>query len=208
VRALRLAGMRFGRLTVIERWKNVEGRSAWLCSCDCGKPHIAMGKLLNRGHTKSCGCLKLDGSARVIHGHSRRGRMSRTYKSWAKMIERCTNPNCKDYPNYHGRGITIYEPWMKFENFLNYMGECPEKLELDRVDPNGNYEPGNVRWADEYTQSINRNWTQWIAIEEEMVPMKVASQRLGLSYAKLKKLTSILGLSGQQAVTALLEGKI
>lgn len=81
---------------------------------------------------------------------------SRTYRSWRHMRSRCTNPNDASF-KYHGaRGITVCERWNKFENFLADMGERPSGTSLDRIDFNGNYEPGNCRWADAYTQATNR----------------------------------------------------
>lgn len=79
-----------------------------------------------------------------------------TYNSWNNMVQRCTNPNRDEYAYYGGRGITVCERWLKFENFLADMGERPEGLSLDRIDSNGNYEPGNCRWVDSATQATNR----------------------------------------------------
>src|SRR3990167_7252846 len=75
---------------------------------------------------------------------------------WAAMRRRCNNPNVKDYPDYGGRGITVCERWAKFINFWNDMGPCPEGLELDRKDNDGNYEPGNCHWAPRSVQAKNK----------------------------------------------------
>jgi hypothetical protein len=80
-----------------------------------------------------------------------------TYNSWANMITRCTNENHSTWPEYGGRGITICDRWRNsFENFLADMGERPEGTSLDRIDPEGNYEPGNCRWASKSAQNHNR----------------------------------------------------
>lgn len=91
----------------------------------------------------------------MSHGHFSGGRMSPTYSSWNAMKTRCLNPNRADYKHYGGRGIKIYNAWLDFKNFLRDMGERPDGLELDRIDVNGNYEPGNCRWATRTTQVNN-----------------------------------------------------
>ena len=93
----------------------------------------------------------------VRHGHNRKvGRKTPTYLSWDNMIQRCTNPNRPEYPYYGGRGITVCDRWRSYENFLADMGERPDGLTLDRINNDGNYEPGNCRWADRETQVRNR----------------------------------------------------
>lgn len=77
------------------------------------------------------------------------------YKIWADMINRCKNHKHKAYKNYGGRGIQICKRWYKFENFYEDMGDRPESLSMDRKNNNGNYEPGNCRWATRSEQSNN-----------------------------------------------------
>lgn len=89
------------------------------------------------------------------HGHTT-GKFSPTYQSWCSMIQRCTNPNRESWPYYGGRGITVCPRWMSFDNFLEDMGERPPGLSLDRIDNDGNYEPGNCRWATPEEQHANR----------------------------------------------------
>lgn len=82
-----------------------------------------------------------------------------TWKSWSGMVERCTNSNHAAYAHYGGRGITVCDRWQGkdgFANFMQDMGERPEGLTLDRIDNDGNYEPGNVRWATAKQQARNR----------------------------------------------------
>ncbi len=90
------------------------------------------------------------------HGHSANGKESPTYQSWRHMKERCQNPNHPQFKDYGGRGIIICNRWMNFVNFLEDMGEKPEGLTLDRIDNDGDYEPGNCRWATWKEQIQNR----------------------------------------------------
>ena len=93
----------------------------------------------------------------VKHGHSRRGRVSSEYMAWRAMRQRCQNPNNDRYHRYGSRGIKVCERWQSFQNFLTDMGEKPSTdLTLERMDNDGNYEPGNCKWATQKEQAGNR----------------------------------------------------
>ena len=148
-------GQRHGRLLVIARSKNDKwGSTMWLCRCDCGNETVARSSSLTSGDTKSCGCQK----GNQKHGYALKKRTHPLYRVWQSMKNRCFNPNSGDYRNYGGRGIGIHPPWIEsFEAFLKYAGPLfvPE-LSIDRIDNDGDYEPGNIRWATRYEQNQNR----------------------------------------------------
>jgi hypothetical protein len=164
-------GNKFGKLLVLgEAELSRTGKRRVRCLCDCGKTKEVFLGGLRRGVTTSCGCnqkIAMDkfNKSNAKHGHSGgtnadgSRKISATYSSWKSMQDRCLNPKIANYQLYGGRGISIYAGWMGdggFESFLAHIGERPESTTLDRIDVNGNYEPGNVRWADAKTQALNR----------------------------------------------------
>lgn len=154
-----LSGRRFGRWTVLgsagnNRW----GHRTWLCLCDCpcGTRAVVCGNDLRRGRSKSCGCLKRELTRKRSTKHGMR--WSREYQSWISMKQRCLNPRRTDFRDYGGREppVTIYPDWLSFTPWFADRGPRPPGCSQDRIDPNGNYEPGNVQWADAKQQARNR----------------------------------------------------
>lgn len=135
----------------------------WLCRCDCGVEKIIwMGNLIS-GHTKSCGCLCIERikSKNTTHGHSVGGKISSEYHSWKKMIERCNDEKANGYKIYGGRGVKVCDRWSGqngFDNFIDDIGLKPTDnyYSIDRIDSNGNYEPGNCKWSTRKEQNQNR----------------------------------------------------
>jgi hypothetical protein len=158
-----ITGQKFGKLTVVRFVGLKNHKQIWECVCDCGRTKsVQAGNLKKKsGPTVSCGCyrdenLRQVGKATVVHGHNRpTQKRTRTHNSWRTMKQRCENPNAGNYHNYGGAGITVCERWKSFVNFLVDMGIRPEGTTLDRIDPFGNYEPGNCRWATYKEQSNN-----------------------------------------------------
>ncbi len=164
-------GRRFGKLAVIRR-STVPYKSAaatWLCRCDCGNETII--RAYSIGKTRSCGCL---GST---HGKS----STALYAIYRGIINRCENPNVRAYPLYGGRGIKICAEWRNdFKAFEAHVGPRPSKKHsIDRIDTNGDYEPGNVRWATPVQQCNNRRKTRWVIYRGEEMPLAEAVRAAG-----------------------------
>ncbi len=154
MRALELEGQVFGRLTVLNMTRTKQGRTYWKCLCSCGNSNWVRVDSLTLGASKSCGCL--GDEIRIKHGHYRDNRHSPTYSSWANMKKRCVSSNYPRYEDYGGRGIRVCRRWLKFASFLEDMGPRPEGLSIDRIDNDGNYEPGNCKWSTSKEQANNR----------------------------------------------------
>lgn len=174
-------GRRFGRLTVIEfvmsRYVGNQSKRIWRCRCDCGSITELPAGALTQSNTRSCGCLTRD--TNTTHGQSD----DPVYKVWHAMIERCRNSNHTEYRDYGGRGITICERWRNsFEAFLADMGSRPTGKSLDRYPNNdGNYEPGNCRWATPTEQANNRRNNRIIEHAGERLTVAEWAARLGCS---------------------------
>ena len=126
----------------------------WLCLCKCGNLKCVPSPRFSYGITRSCGCLARQNHFK--HGHARKNKYSPAYQSWTCMKARCNIKSHPGYKNYGGRGIKICKRWRKFENFLADMGNRKPGRSLDRYpDPDGNYRPGNCRWATRKQQRNN-----------------------------------------------------
>jgi hypothetical protein len=155
-----LIGRKYTWLTVLSGGGKDKSRNIiWECQCICGKKTIVAGSALRAGRVKSCGCL------RDFKSRQRKGRLNKSYchgmcrtpeyKAFYSAKNRCTNTETKNYADYGGRGIQF--KFISFEEFLSHIGVRPSsKHSLDRIDNDGNYELGNVRWATKEQQMHNR----------------------------------------------------
>ncbi len=157
-----LAGRRFGGLVAVRyvrcAWRSPNGRAypKWECQCDCGRAAMVAAPKLKNGNTASCGCLQSEARAtnHLIHGMSGTPEMW----SWQHMIRRCGDPDGPEWKNYGGRGIVVCDEWrISFQAFISHIGQKPSpKHSIERIENDGNYEPGNVRWATPAEQRANQ----------------------------------------------------
>lgn len=184
-----LSGRRFGRLLVLRPvGSDKHGRRKFDARCDCGKERVVAGPSLTIGKTTSCGCAQRD-SARVsgaLNGRagSTTHDMSRTpeYRAWRAMRARCEVSSHISFPNYGGRGIRLCPRWRaSFHAFIGDVGCRPSSVHsIDRIDNDGNYELGNVRWATKVDQSRNRRTTRWATILGETMCVADWARRWGV----------------------------
>lgn len=199
---LGMIGNTYNRLTVIALVEGSRPRKL-VCRCECGTEKTFRRDHVVSGLSKSCGCLHSERSrARALAGvpHKNFDDRSKTpeYGAWLGMRQRCFNKKQHKYANYGGRGITVCERWMDFDNFLADMGPRPSsKHSLDRIDNNGNYEPSNCRWASRTEQQNNRNvccslyfqgrwqtiaeWSRELGIGHSTIWERLRTQRLSMA---------------------------
>lgn len=193
-RFIDLTGKTFGTLTVksFMGFKKPIGCSKWICECQCGRTFEAWGNALRAGQCTNCGCKRRE---KVATKHP-------LYSTWAGMIERCYDPKCKQYKNYGGRGITVHDGWRKsFWSFAEYMGQKPSGFySVDRFpDNNGNYEPGNVRWATKQEQNRNRRSNHLVTLDGLTKTLAEWADEFGISrQAMLQRVQSGRSLHGHR----------
>lgn len=174
-------GQRYGRWLVLGyTGSDSRGQSTWLCKCDCGNHSVISQNNLGSGASLSCGCLHDEMLSEYSTSH---GLAHRTpeYNTWVAMRQRCRNPKNQNYPIYGGRGITIDPAWEDFAVFLRDVGPKPSpKHSLDRINPDGNYEKGNVRWATQIEQCNNLRKNRVIEFGGEALTMSQWGTKTGL----------------------------
>lgn len=191
MRALNIIGHKFGRLTVLERIKT-EDYFSYKCSCECGNTTLVKRTgTLTSGNTQSCGCLKDEETLKrsTKHGHRTTANTTSEYRAWVHIKQRCYNPEVKQFKNYGGRGIKVCDRWLEsFYNFLTDMGAKPsDKHSLDRYPNNdGNYEPGNCRWATDEQQAHNKRNNVRIEFNGESMVLTEWARFFGVTHSSLR----------------------
>ena len=203
-RKIDLHGCTFGRLTVVRPSTTVTRVTRWECICDCGSTVIIATDSLRQGNTKSCGCQKKELArermCKTMTTHGATG--THVYRIWSQMWQRCTNPNNKKYALYGGRGIAVCTAWEEFGAFAYDMGPRPSPAHtLDRIDSNGNYEPGNVRWATQTEQQNNRRNNRVLVVNGESVTLAELGRMCGMKPALIGQRIDRDGLSVEEAVS-------
>lgn len=178
-----LSGIRFYRLTVINKTVSASGRIAWNCECDCGGKAVVLTSNLTRGHTKSCGCIQRErtGDAHKRHGKTK----TRAYSTWQNMLNRCRNENVRSYKNYGGRGITVCERWHTFENFIDDMGYPSKDQSIERKNVSLGYFKENCVWADAVTQANNTRKNRFLSFCGETKTIAQWAREFGISPGRI-----------------------
>lgn len=189
-----MVGTKWGRLTVIARAVNLNGQGAWLCLCECGRRGVVRGHALRDGTIQGCGnhrpkpkpmycvdcskpitryakrCRSCDSRIKprsVTHGRAKRKATLPEYEVWVQMKGKCFRQTHEAYKNYGARGITVCEEWRNnFQAFYDHVGpRASPKHTIERINNNGNYEPGNVKWATRHEQNRNQRSNVYLTVD-------------------------------------------
>jgi hypothetical protein len=157
-------GKKFGRLTVVALIHNgPPWKTKLKCQCECGSVRVFGRWYVLHGRTLSCGCLKKEKCAEAASKQGLAVARTPEYRAWYGIKSRCLNQRCKSWDNYGGRGIKVCERWAKsFAAFLDDVGPRPSsKHSIGRINNDGHYEPGNVRWETIQQQNVNKRPRRW-----------------------------------------------
>lgn len=195
-------GMRYGKLTLTNQPYRPDPHNKRFyvhCVCQCGAAmHVPFHNLVN-GSPKSCRACSNVASRKA--GCPEGSKKNPTYRSWKAMVQRCTLSTDPCWSLYGGRGITVCERWLTFENFLADMGQRPSmKHSIDRKDRNGNYEPDNCRWATAIEQNNNRRTNVYHTYQGKSLTAPEWARERGLPVHCVKSRLS-LGWSIERALT-------
>jgi hypothetical protein len=184
-------GEKFGFITVLayQAGSRKSGRKPeFEVRCECGAVVIVEVSNVKSGQTKSCGKCAIHSHMRSVNSATHRLCGTPEWRSWSMMLDRCRNTRSESYSNYGGRGIIVCERWLKFENFLADMGKRPVGTTLDRYPNNdGNYEPGNSRWATRVEQANNTRRNRMIQYAGRSLSLADWSRDLCVTYKTLQQ---------------------
>ncbi len=180
-------GEKFGKLTIIKEVQKRAGKRYFLCLCDCGNKREERLVALRAGKIKSCGCARNERNRISNLSHGLSG--TSLYGSWHGMKQRCLNPNSKNYKYYGGRGITVCQEWIEFETFCQWAISHGYKngLTIERIDPNGNYEPRNCSWIPKSEQSNNTCRSKRINFQSKTQTLRDWANELNMDYKMLQR---------------------
>ena len=185
-----LAGQRFGRLMVLyDTGERRNKKVVWHCQCDCGNELDVRSNSLVSVRTTSCGCYRRQRTAEVhtVHGMTRGEKIHPIYQTWYAMLQRCENPDNKSYKNYGFRGIKVCDEWHKLIPFCDWAlaSGWQKGLQLDRINNDGNYEPGNCRWATSQENNRNRRGNRMITFAGKTQCLAAWADETGIKYQTL-----------------------
>ena len=176
-----ITGQRFGRWTALCPVGADRNGRRWLCRCSCGAERPVSAHNLRSGKSLSCGCVHHENPGHLIHGMSH----TKMHVAWKGMLARCENPNNTNYCRYGARGIRVCERWHKFANFFADMGPRPVGAQIDRINNDGNYEPGNCRWVTRRQNCNNQRRSRRITFHGRTRTIAEWAQEYGLKRSTL-----------------------
>lgn len=173
---------------MVRWWRNEHGIRTVVVRCFCGSEREAQWNNAVKSHSCGCKTKEILRQARTIHGHSKIMKYgSPTWKAWSGMLERCEKTYHKSYADYGGRGIKVCERWHDFRLFLEDMGERPDGMQIDRINNEGDYEPGNCRWTTAKVNSSNKRSTVFIEFNGTKDTAGGWADRTGFPYTTIVK---------------------
>ena len=185
-----IAGKRYGKLVAVRFSHIKNGRTYWLCKCDCGNEKAIRSDYLPM--IQSCGCVKKEQDKKNLHIVNNHGLTHHpAYTIWYGIIQRCTRPTFEHYKDYGGRGITVCDEWKDPTNFCKWADETGfvggKNLSIERIDVDGNYEPSNCIWIDRKEQAYNkRNTLYYIDSDGNKKSIAKRAKELGLNYKTVR----------------------
>lgn len=191
-------GDKYARLTVVQIGKiSAKKKYVAVCKCDCGAfPVLALINLMKLGRKKSCGCAQLD--AVTKHGQHK----NPLYIKWKGMHRRCSSPKDSHYKNYGGRGIQVCERWTELSNFIEDMQPTYfEGAEIDRINPDGNYEPSNCRWLTRDMQAANKTTNIMLTYQGTTQTLQAWANDTGIAYGTLWERIKVLKWDVERTLT-------